>query len=91
MPRLQWFRATLNFGHVGAGRETSRTVYIQAPDALAAWGAALTFPGAKKSKGGGAGNSATPAEVPEGTPRRDLWYWRAQQHARRETQTDAIL
>jgi hypothetical protein len=83
---LQWFRANVQMGHVGAGKADSRTIYIQAPSAVAAWEEAQGFPGAKKSRRSGAGNSVTPAEVPEGTPRRDLWFWRRKPNrARKET------
>lgn len=74
--KLQWFRVSLNMAHVGAGRSISRTVFIQAPDALGAWEEAQRFPGAKKGRRGSAGNDVTPADVPKGTAKRDKWYWR---------------
>ena len=85
---LRWFRASLNMGHIGAGKSTDETVYIQAPDAVAAMDVAAKFPGAKKSRRGFYGNSLLHVEsVPPGARR---WYWRRRRRrgiiaARRET------
>jgi len=85
---LRWFRATLNMGHVGAGKSIDEEVYIQAPDAVAAMDVAAKFPGAKKSRRGFYGNSLLHVEsVPAGARR---WYWRRRRRrgiiaARKET------
>ena len=72
--KLQWFRASLNMGHVGAGMVTDQTIFIQAPSAVQAMNVASRFPGAKKSRRGTCGNSITPVEVVPDDARR--WYWR---------------
>ena len=73
--QLRWFKASLNMGHVGAGKALDETVYIQAPDAVAAWEVACRqFPGAKKSRRGTAGNGLLPVDqVPEDARR---WWWK---------------
>ena len=70
---LQWFRASINMAHVGAGKAVDEVVYIQAPNAVAAMDVVSSFPGAKKSRRGSQGNSIIPVEgVPPDAKR---WYW----------------
>lgn len=73
--KLQWFRASLNMAHAGAGQDAGdETVFIEAPNCLAAMNIAGRFPGAKKSRRGTCGNSLVPVKVvPDGARR---WYWR---------------
>ena len=72
--KLLWYRATLNMGHVGAGKSIDEEIYIQAPNAVAAMAVVGRFPGAKKSRRGTYGNSLLPVEgeLPAGARK---WWW----------------
>ena len=68
---LLWFQCNVTMAHVGAGKSTDRTVFIQAPDAVEAYDIALWLPGTKKSRGA-IGPSVQPWR---GRPPRNSWRW----------------
>ena len=73
---LNWYKASINMAHAGAGQDNGdETVYIQAPDLLTALGRARRWPGSKKSKTGQAGNNIRPA-IAEAIPTEAArWYY----------------
>jgi len=68
---LQWFRCIVQMGHVGSGKSTDRLVFVQAPNAVEAYGVALWLPGVKKGLG-----AMGPDVWPWiGKPPRNVWRW----------------
>lgn len=71
---MRWYKASLNMAHQGAGKALDETIYIQAPDLVAAYEVARRLPGCKKSRTGSFGNTLEPAgKLPTGCRK---WYWR---------------